>query len=309
MKKSYFLVAAAAMLIFGACQKEKPTEQEDANVANYTLDSYYQENRDKGLQTFVVDANTPIEIHGSQGTTVTIPANNFTDIYGNIITGNVEVKLIEVFTKADMVMMDMTTITVDGDILISGGEFFLDVTLPGSSESLRPINPMRVHVPAEVEEPNMTLWVNNGNGWELAAPQDRAPDGIMEPWDAGYAASVMSGGWFNFDYAPPGPFCDVCIKVPAGTDPTTTDVFISIDGRMTMVHLPSTDFNGFDMYCTPMPSGETVSIVVIQMDPATGMNMYTIVYSVVIHCGMVIDASRLQYGSIPQMNHDIMTLP
>lgn len=309
MKKSYLLVAAAAMLIFGACQKENTSEKENETTANYSLDDYYQENRDNALQTFVVDANSPIEIHGEQGTTVTIAANNFTDAYGNVITGNVEVKLIEIFSKPDMVMMDMTTITVDGGILVSGGEFFLDVTLPGSDESLRPIEPMRVHVPAETEEPDMTLWVNNGNGWELAAGPDRAPDGLMEPWDAGYAASIMSGGWFNFDYAPPGPFCDVCIKVPAGTDPHTTDVFISIDGQMTMVHVPSSAFNGFDMYCTAMPSGETVSIVVIQMDPATGMNMYTIVYSVVVDCGMVIDASVLYHSSIPQMNDDIMNLP
>lgn len=309
MKKSYLLVAAAAMLIFGACQKENATEDKENSTITHSLDDYYQENRDNSMQSFIVDASSSIEITGELGTSITIPANNFLDRNGNIVTGNVEVKLIEVFTKLDMFKTDVTTITADEEMLISGGEFFLDITIPGSEESLRPVAAMIVNVPAEVEDPNMKFWVDNGDGWVLVGGDERAPDGHMMPWDDGYVAGIMSGGWFNFDWSPPGDFCEICIRVPMGSDPATTDVFISVDGQMTMVHVPDGAYDGTSLYCTTAPEGAVVSILVIQMDPATGTNMYTIVYSVTIECGMIIDASTLYHSSIDQMNDDIMNLP
>jgi outer membrane protein assembly factor BamB len=309
MKKSYLLVAAATLLIFGACQKEKDAEENQNSEVTQTLDDYYQENRDNSLQTFIVDANSPIEVTGEQGTTVTIPANNFLDANGNIVTGNVEVKLIEVFSKLDMLKTDITTVTTENEMLISGGEFFLDVTLPGSDIGLRPVEAMIVNVPAEVEDPNMLLWVNQGAGWELAGGADRAPDGIMEPYDDGYVAGIMSGGWYNFDFDPGGEWCEICIRVPEGSDPDRTDVFISIDGQLTMVHVDDMYYDGHSMYCTEVPVGFTLSYVVIQMDPDTGMNTYTIIESVEVECGMTIDASDLEFGSIEQMDIDIMNLP
>ncbi|MFT5819264.1 MAG: hypothetical protein ACI8ZM_000487 [Crocinitomix sp.] len=309
MKKSYLLVAAATLLIFGACQKENATEETENSTVTQTLDDYYQENRDNSMQTFIVDANTPIEVTGEQGTMVTIPANNFLDANGNVVTGNVEVKLIEVFTKVDMLKTDITTVTTENEMLISGGEFYLDVTLPGSDQSLRPVEAMLVNVPAEVEDPNMKLWVNNGAGWELAGGADRAPDGMMEPYDDGYVASIMSGGWYNFDWSPPGPWCEICIRVPEGSNPDETDVFISVDGQMTLVRVDDMFYDGHSLYCTEVPEGTILTFIVIQKDPDTGMNMYTIVYSVEVECGMTVDASNLQYSSIAQMDDDIMTLP
>jgi hypothetical protein len=310
MKKSYLLVAAATLLIFGACQKDKDAEENQNSEVSQTLDEYYQENRDNSVQTFIVDANTPIEVTGEQGTTVTIPANNFLDVNGNIVTGNVEVKLIEVFSKLDMFKTDITTVTAENEMLISGGEFFLDVTLPGSDLGLRPIEGMIVKVPAEVEDPNMLLWVNQGAGWELAGSADRDPDGEMQPWDEGYIASIVSGGWYNFDWSPPGPWCEICIRVPEGSNPDETDVFISVDGQMTMVHVDDMFYNeDTGMYCVEVPEGTVLSFLVIQRDPDTGMNMYTIIYSVHIECGMVIDATHLEYGSVDQMDMDIMNLP
>ncbi|WP_027421389.1 hypothetical protein [Crocinitomix catalasitica] len=323
MKKSYLLVAAAAMLIFAACQKENVLDSEKSTNTSYELDDYYKDNRAKSLQTFTVDASSAIELTGEQGTTISIPANNFRDVNGRLITGNVEVKLMEVYTKLEMFKTDVTTITADGRMLISGGEFFIDVTLPGSDKGLDFVDGIRVVVPAESEDPNMKFWIDRGDGWELApdknagdrdgvvaAPGDEdGGDGHMDPWDEGYVADIVSGGWFNFDWTPEGEFCEFCIRVPRGSDVATTDVFISVDGQLTMVHVPDAAFNGGDLYCTSGPVGTVVSIIVIQMDPATGANMYNIVQSVPIECDMVIEAADLHYGSIDDMNDEIMHLP
>lgn len=302
-------MAAATLLIFGACEKQNTAEETENSTVSQTLDEYYQENRDNSMQTFIVDANTPIEVTGMQGTTVTIPANNFLDANGDVLTGNVEVKLIEVFSKLDMIKTDVTTLTAENEMLVSGGEFFLDVTLPGSDQSLRQVEAMLVNVPAEVEDPKMKLWVNNGAGWELAGAEDRDPDGMMEPYDGGYVAGIMSGGWYNFDWSPPGPWCEICIRVPEGSSPDETDVFISVDGQMTLVRVDDMYYDGSSLYCTEVPEGTVLTFIVIQRDPITGMNMYSIVYSVHIECGMTIDASHLDYSSIGQMDDDIMNLP
>lgn len=310
MKKKYLLIAAAITLVFGACQKENTTEEKDNSTTTQSLEAYYQENRTNSMQHFIVDANAPIELTGEQGTKISIAANNFLDANGNVYTGEVEVKLTEVFTKLDMVKTNMTTMTADGEMPVSGGEFYFDVTLPGTDQSLRAIEPMRVVVPAAEDDPRMKLWRNVGNGWELmVASDDRDPDGIMEPWDEGFVAGLMTGGWFNFDWAPPGDFCDICVRVPEGTDPSTTNLLISVDGQMVLVEIDASHFNGVDMYCFEAPQGSVISIILIQMDPATGSNMYNIVYSITVECGMMIDASELHYGSIGQMEEDIMDLP
>jgi len=313
--KKYVIIASALLLIGGfACQKEDASLVKDVVEANETtnnrsLESYYEDNIEDNTQTFIVDANAPISITGKEGSVLTIPANNFLDASGNLVQGNVEIQLIEIFEKADMLRMDMTTLAADGDMLISAGEFFINATLPGSDESLRLIDMMTLNVSNENPNPDMKLWKNTGNGWELFESDDRAPDGLLEPYDAGYVASIPQFGWINFDVQGL-PMCHVDVIVPTGSDPNFTDVFISLDGMNAMIHVPDAQYNGVDTYHADAPENHFVSVVVIQMDPNTGLNTYNIVYSTFVTCPLTtINLTPLLNGSIGGMDNDINTLP
>ncbi|NOQ75149.1 MAG: hypothetical protein GQ574_24260 [Crocinitomix sp.] len=89
-----------------------------------------------------------------------IAANNFLDGFGNIIEGNVEISLIEITTKSEMVMANKPTVTADGDALISGGEYFIDVTLPGSDVTLQQVDLMELDVPAGTDPANTSVFIS-----------------------------------------------------------------------------------------------------------------------------------------------------
>ncbi len=312
--KKYVIIASALLLVGGfACQKDEADAAKDIvevkEADTRSLESYYEDNIENNTQTFIVDANAPISITGKHGSVLTIPANNFLDASGSLVQGDIEIQLIEIFEKADMLRMDMTTLSSDGDMLISAGEFFINATLPGSDESLQLIDLMTLNVLDDNPNPEMKLWKNNGNGWELFESDDRAPDGILEPYDAGYVASIPQLGWINFDIVGL-PMARVDVIVPTGSDPNFTDVFISLDGQNAMIHVPDAQYNGVDIYHADAPENHFVSVVVIQMDPATGLNTYNIVYSTFVVAPLtIINSTPLLNGSIGGMDNDINTLP
>jgi hypothetical protein len=311
MKKS-FLALAALLLVFTACEKDKPAVDAVSNENSFAdMAEFHEQNRVNMTQTFIVDANSPISITGEKGATLTIPANNFLDGYGNVVEGNIEISLIEITTKSEMLMANKPTVTAEGEALISGGEYFIDVTLPGSDVTLRQVDLMELDVPAENPTDEMKLWRDDGDGWVLAGADERAPDGILEPYDMGYIASIEAG-WINLDLIMsfPGAPVPLDIIVPAGSDPATTSVFISVDMQATMLIVEDMYFNGWDQYnCPEVPENLAVHVGVIQMDPFTGDNTYLITPYTIPFGGGTINMSGLLPGSIGGMDADIAALP
>lgn len=69
-------------------------------------------------------ASSGLEITTQRGNTFRIPPNCFEDEKGINYEGKVKFKLIEVFSKGEMLEYDLTT-TSDGKMLVSGGMFYL----------------------------------------------------------------------------------------------------------------------------------------------------------------------------------------
>ena len=310
--KKFYVLAAAAALLFTACKKDKieVIDQPQA-TSERTMEDFYQENFNNKLQRFIVDAGSEVTLTGAEGSILTIPANNFLDKAGNLVTGNIEVQFIEVFTKADMIMLNKPSVTATGETLISDGEFYLNFVIPGTDEELTPIELIKLDVPCENPNEDMKLWVDNGKGWELAPADDRAPDGILDPYNAGYIA-MLTSGWFNFDlvYAF-GPTLPIRIIVPTGSNPAMTSVFISIDGMFTVIDVPAPGhYNGINTYNCDAPSTTPITIGVIQMDPFTGFNVYDIIYSTTVTTpGQVFNFSVLLNGSVAGLAADMASLP
>jgi hypothetical protein len=73
------------------------------------------------------------------------------DKAGNIVTGIVEIKLLDVYSKADMLLINKPTMGIlpNGDraILKSGGEFFMTASQNG--EELEIASPLMIRVPVD----------------------------------------------------------------------------------------------------------------------------------------------------------------
>jgi hypothetical protein len=73
--KKFYVLAAAAALLFTACKKDKieVIDQPQA-TSERTMEDFYQENFNNKLQRFIVDAGSVATLTGAEGSILTIPA-------------------------------------------------------------------------------------------------------------------------------------------------------------------------------------------------------------------------------------------
>ena len=150
MKKIKFIVLAMLGITVAnvSCKKDK-IEQETTsppktveNPSSQALISFFQDNLNSQKQNFIIDAANPGTITGAKGTELTFSGNSFEDQSGTVVSGNINIELIELFTKSEMILMNMPTMAINpsGGItpLISGGQF--KITASQNGQSLKLVN-------------------------------------------------------------------------------------------------------------------------------------------------------------------------
>lgn len=146
------LVAAA--LALSSCKKNNsaeipaPEKGQDAKMLAEFLDSHA-----KTFEHFSIDAVAGGVITTTQGTTFNIPPNVFRTAGGGPVTGAVDISIKEIRDVSNMILSDKATVTADGKMLVSFGEFFVKAVQGNQDLGLRPKNdtgrPIMVQVPAK----------------------------------------------------------------------------------------------------------------------------------------------------------------
>lgn len=124
MKFPIALFALVVSLLVVSCKKDSvptPSKPTDETL----LKAFFDKNATPA-ETFTLNAATGGVLTSSKGTQFDFPANALLDAAGQPVTGNVTVRVKEMFAAADMLLNDKPTGTADGKMLISFGEFKLD---------------------------------------------------------------------------------------------------------------------------------------------------------------------------------------
>lgn len=263
--KNLTLLLLGGMLTLTACKKEEPTVEPEPDVTvepqpdAAQLNNFFNGNINDAKQSFTIDAASPASITGSQGTVIQFSPNSFEDASGNSVTGTVDIELIEIYGKKDMLFLNKQTLGDDnGNLspLISGGEFKVTASQGGNEVFLKPWYSYNatVQAPGGVD-PNMDVFYQNSVSddtltWALA-------DSSLI-WGQGGAYDVYfdSLGWVNCDYfmGQSGPQTTVSVNVPNGFDNTNCAVFISFDGFNSLTSLynfSGGNFNTGSYYTIP----------------------------------------------------------
>jgi hypothetical protein len=265
MKMKSMIVLGLGVMALFSCDKEEATISPVDNVVNNRSFDYdelgayldmtgrekddefarfYDEMTETRTQNFVVEANRPFTITGADGTVLSSPDGDWRTADGDRIEGEVRFELIEVFNKADMILLDKATsgVTEDGtaiDALISGGEIFVRATAAGTEVELA--GALRVEVQTTSPDYDMIKFVEAdvpGDDllWEVADDptmdvEEREGEG---EGDFVTAYDILPGewGWTNIDKwaADPCAKTDIFVDVPAGHDASNTEVYLSYDG-------------------------------------------------------------------------------
>ncbi len=256
LKKTGLLIILFAITLASCEKEESKTKVKPNGVA---LKQAIQDLRDSKTQSFPITlSSTGNTVMGEQGTEINFYAGSLKDKDGNIVTGDVEVKLLEIYSKADMLLMNKTTMgkLPNGDhaMLVSGGEFLLSANQNGEELELNGM--VQVKLPTANTgggDNEMTLFTS-----DFCSPCDEDCDGIVcedDVWvekddtlgTAGqgglfvetfggvdfYIGFISDFGWTNVDkfYSYTGLKTTLLVQAPEAYDNTNCAIYLSYDGE------------------------------------------------------------------------------
>jgi len=155
--------AVAAVLSCGSENKKAVAEKEEIKeerilFSDKGTDSLLVSLRDSPA-TFAISNTTDTAISCKSGVTVHVPANVFVD-ENNKPVGNVDIEVLEAISPSDFLFNGLQT-TSNGEILQSGGMFFINAQSNGKPVSLKSEESLIVQVPAKMRIGGMGVFYGN----------------------------------------------------------------------------------------------------------------------------------------------------
>lgn len=281
-------------LTFISCSKKEDdsdNQTQEQLPDGEALSQRFIQNREDALQLFTIVAENGGTIQGEKGTVLTIPAGALA-LNGTPVSGNVQISLIEIYSKEDMIRLNMPTngMRPNGDVemIKSAGEFFIEATQNGNILEL--LSPMQLSSkPLDFSEvdPQMALfeagenledtdpWVEN----EFTQVGNGEVQGTNGGFEAVYLVDLSDFGWTNLDrwYNYSGELTTLNIDVPQGYNGNNCEVYLSYDGEasgLARMDVYDEQTEMFTEHFGKIPVGQEVHIILIA--EINGVLHYTI---------------------------------
>lgn len=310
---------ALSGLVLTSCKKEEPTPptpdptQPSATPSAQALGNYFDQNLQSEVETFTIDASSISGFTTSDGSQFNFPANAFETSNGTQVTGMIDVQVVELLDKRDMLLTNKPTM---GNIpgggrapLISGGEFRVTASQNGNDLQLQDGVGYNLTVPAGSNgvDPNMNLFFGSSNGDTLS--WNEVDSSAVWGQNGFYETYFDSLNWVNLDYFmdSTGNNTTVQVELPAGFDNTNCMLYVSFDGTNSLANLYNYQNGAFTTapYYT-LPIGMDVHFVAISYingDPHTAIVPATISNS---HYEVI---PSLNQTTVAQFESDVNALP
>jgi hypothetical protein len=253
LNQSRLVLLFIAISIFSLTScKSDDNEKEDEKPDGIALNNRFNENRQDAIQLFNKDicSGCVTMVTGNQGTTVIFPPNSL-GLNGTPITGNIQIELIEIYKKADMVLQDVSSKgkkpNGDEEALNSAGEFFVNAKQNGTQlEILTPITIESKRIEPQDWEPmgvfkagdnidDKDIWkeADENGDQEPDQAEGREGEGTNGTYTMYSVFDTSSFGWTNLDrwYNYTGQLTDLFVDVPTGFDGDNCAVYLSYDGE------------------------------------------------------------------------------
>ena len=186
------------------------------------------------IQTSSIDSETTNLVYGQNGTLLNIPSGIFQFMNGTPVSGMVDLELIEIFFKDDMVRSNKPT-TAGGALLVSGGELYIMAyqngekleIIPGESMTIRVPTVTNYGTPWEMTKFYGTEMEDGTVDWELAENAQVQLTESMDTIGLAFEFPETRLGWINCDYFyDQSNLTSVTIFVPEENTSTNTAVFL-----------------------------------------------------------------------------------
>lgn len=275
-QKALLFVSALVTITILSCKKEKdvtPTTPPGSS----NISTFFQQNAAQ-KQTFTINANQYQSISGTKGTILQFQPGSFKNSSGPVTSGTITVELREMYSKADMIMSNAPTMS-NNQLLVSGGELFLQAFQNGTPLSLSSSNSVSVQMPTNTNALPMNEFYSNQEftsgadlDWNLADSSTNDSiivinDSIDFESPSYYYYFYLDGlNWINCDHFwdSPGPFTDVDVNVGTQFNMANCAVYISFDGMNSITSLGDYDANHiFNYGYQSFPQGLNIHIIAL----------------------------------------------
>lgn len=228
----------------------------------------------KPSQKFIINPQISNTLKANDGTIIKIQANSFIDRNGDVVTGEVEFEVKEIYGKGDMITSNAHTISNDM-ILESGGELYMDASRNSDPLMLAFNKPIQVEMPT-TGNGDMQLFYGRPDGnsvnWTLANNNSVAPiSNNNVSTGNSYNFNVNALGWMNCDKfrRNRGANTKINVRVPSQFDSTNTAVYIVFKGQNSVTRcdyydlMNTNDQGQFSTRWYSVPVGAEVTLVAI----------------------------------------------
>lgn len=322
MKNLNYLFFALALGVCAISSCDEEPVNNGPNPNGEALKQSFQDHREAATQHFEVDlssSTTGVVITGEQGTKFTFYPGGISDASGNMVTGVFDVELIEIYDKANMLLLNKPSVGIlpsgDRAMLVSGGEFSIKASQGGAELFIN--GGLVFEVPSANTgglDADMVLFSNalccdadcdlivcENNAWTEEA--DSAGQGNLWPNSLGnYEGVIDSFQWTNVDrfYDDPAPKTTLLVQAPAEYDGSNLGVFISVDGEENLLaaldHFIEAD-QLFSEHYGQMPIGLAIHIIALSI--VEDQYYYTIKAATITDGGIIVldDLSAISEAS------------
>lgn len=332
----FLAILALSSLTIIACDEDVIADDPTLEPNGLALEQKIDMHRNEAKQHFDVDLNstTGTTITSENGTLITFYYGSVKDADDNLVSGTINISLLEIFEKSDMVLMNKTTMGLlpDGNhqALKSGGQFLLEASQGGEDVYIN--GSLKVMVPVSntgVADPDMTLYANawgEDNDCDLIT----CPDDVWEEvedtslWGQGavlglenaagvtyYSCFVQNFGWSNIDrfLSDPSPKTMIKVKTQEEYDNTNCAIYVSFDGveySLAALDVYLEDLQVFSEHYGQVPIGSNIHVIAVSI---VEDQYYSSIKAVTVEADMTIELEDLSETSEASLVAEINSLP
>lgn len=293
-----------------------PSAQQFQNLkenAREVLKQDFQITVEDGITTLTTDNGVSVSINGACLT-----------VNGNAATGVIDVELIEIFDKANMLKTNRNTMGAlpggDKAMLLTGGEFLIEAFQNGNTVDTN--CPLELQIPSNLtggDDPAMELWTgtideNDNLTWDEMEGGPQGLGGEVFAEGGQYYAFFNDFGWSNVDrfYNDPRPKTTILVAPPTGFDNTNSSVFISYDGEDTgLANLDTYDtgLGLFSEHYGQIPIGLECHIIFVSPNETGGWLYHLQAVTIAANDQITFSFENLVSGTDAELTSAINALP
>lgn len=247
--KKMLSAAVMALICLVSCKKTDPVNNNNNNGNNndttpgYKYESFAREYERLAPQvkSVTIDATAGASVYGNSGTRYIFPANAFQTASGAIVTGNINLDLMECVRNTDFIFARMLTVS-EGNPLLSAGSVMVKASQGGANVYIRPGMNFTVKMPTAKGPSADAMRYFRGittsavpGSMVTWAPQIDSMFSVIYDGDT-ISMFPDSVGYHNLDKYASGDFVNVDVKIDGlgSTTLSATDVlgYFLIDGTL-----------------------------------------------------------------------------